>query len=623
MFLGGTPFPPSLGLQEFEGTFPSEFRERLAFAKLTLQPKSRHSVDISYSLRNESDVRDFGQQVSFDSAYNIQNRVDSGLGRWQVSGDGYLNELTVTYQKSRWNPDPSNPDEVGIDFEGVMRIGGRDTIQTFTQQRTSLRDDYTRYGRWRGTHMMKSGAIVSFLNYDVNKQLFGNPLFRFRSSTGFSIPSEASYGVGDPDLSAKNAQIGFFVQDDWAMTSRVTLNAGLRWDYESDMLNNDYVTPDSVRAAAAPFVDPEQYFTDGDDRPPFYGAWQPRIGLSYDLVGDGRHVLFGGYGRYYDRVFYNAGLDERYRQQYAVRLFRFSATGGPDPNGFDTIAWDPSFLSKTGLDGLISRGVAPNPELFLLDNDTKPPMSDQFNAGVRTNVRGVLVSANYAGVRARNGLTFEFANRRPDGSCCLPIPGFSNILVSRDAKKNWFDALYLTADRPYDGRWGASLAYTLGRAEAIGGDLFSLDYESVEAYPRHPTATDERNSIVASGIVGLPYDFVVSTLVTVSSGLGFTITDQSQGSAFGQSRVLLFNGRPDHKLAYRTVDLRLEKIFTIVGNQRASVAVEGFNIFNYTNDSCQDGNIPTLPAVNPKFGQAACVVENSTRRLQFGVRYTF
>jgi hypothetical protein len=334
-------------------------------------------------------------------------------------------------------------------------------------------------------------------------------------------------------------------------------------------------------------------------------------------------VLFGGYGRYYDRVFYNAGLDERYRLQYAVRLFRFSAAGGPDPNGFDTIAWDPSFLSKAGLDGLISRGVAPNPELFLLDNDTRPPMSDQFNAGVRTNVRGVLVSANYAGVRARNGLTFEFANRRPDGSCCLPIPGFSNILVSRDAKKNWFDALYVTANRPYDGRWGASLAYTLGRAEAIGGDLFSLDYRSVEAYPRHPTPTDERNNIVASGIVGLPYGFVASTLVTISSGLGFTITDQSQGSAFGQSRVLLFNGRPDHQLAYRAVDLRLEKIFTIVGNQRASVAVEGFNIFNYTNDSCQDGSIPTLPTVNPKFGQAACVVENSSRRLQFGVRYTF
>ena len=80
------------------------------------------------------------------------------------------------------------------------------------------------------------------------------------------------------------------------------------------MLNNDYVTPADVRAWAANFgVDPNRYFTDGDDRPPFYGAWQPRLGLSYDLTGAGEHVLFGGYGRYYDRVVYNYGLDEDFR----------------------------------------------------------------------------------------------------------------------------------------------------------------------------------------------------------------------------------------------------------------------------------------------------------------------
>src|SRR5262249_49390781 len=134
--------------------------------------------------------------------------------------------------------------------------------------------------------------------------------------------------------------LGVFVQDDWSIGPRLTLNAGVRWDYESDMLNNDYVTPNAVRTATAPFVDASRYFTDGTDRPAFRGAWQPRVGLSYDLFGRGRDVLFAGYGRYYDRDFYNSGLDERYRLQYAVRLFRFSTNGGPDPNGFDTIAWN-------------------------------------------------------------------------------------------------------------------------------------------------------------------------------------------------------------------------------------------------------------------------------------------
>ena len=111
------------------------------------------------------------------------------------------------------------------------------------------------------------------------------------------------------------------------------------------MLNNDYVTPENVRAAAAPFVDTARYFTDGDDRPPFYGAWQPRLGFSYDVTGNGQTIAFGGWGRYYDRVLYNSTLDERFRLQYAVRTFQFSQSGGIR-DGVQTIVWDPVLLER-------------------------------------------------------------------------------------------------------------------------------------------------------------------------------------------------------------------------------------------------------------------------------------
>ena len=623
VILGGTPFPAELGLDRFEGTFPSEFRERLGFAKLTYQPSPGQSVDVSYSVRNEDDVRDFGAQTSFEAATDLDNRVDSILGRWQLPGNAHLNELTFTYQRSSWIQHPLNPSLVGIDYEGVIRVGGRDSTQDFTQSRVSVRNDYTRHAQWHGAHLVKTGAVFSFLDYDVSKQLFGNPLFRVRSSTGFQFPSEASYGVGEPDLSATNNQFGIFVQDDWTAASRLTVNAGLRWDYESDMLNNEFVTPAAVRAAAAGFVDASRYFTDGDDRPSFYDAWQPRVGASFDLTGTGKHVLFTGFGRYYDRIFYNAGLDERYRLQYETRLFRFSGAGGPDANGFDTLAWDPSYLSKAGLDAVIARGIAPAPEVYLLANDTRPPVSDQFTGGVRTSVRGILVAASYAGIRARNGLTYEFANRRPDGTCCLPIPGYSNLLISRDVKKTWHDALFVTADRPFRDSWGFSLAYTLAKGETIGGDLFSFDYPTVEDYPRHPTRDDERHRIVATGIVRLPYDVMLSSVVTLASGLGFTVLDESRGSAVGQKQVLLYSGRPDKAIAYRSANARIEKIFGIGGTRRVSVAAEAFNVLNATNESCYEGFIPTLPAVNPDFGKASCVVDNSTRRFQFAARYSF
>jgi outer membrane receptor protein involved in Fe transport len=622
VFLGGTSAPPALNLQQYEGTFLSPFREKLFFGKLTAQPRSGQAIDVSYGLRHETDIRGFGQQTSFQSAENVRNKVHSLLGRWQVPGGSWLNEATVTFQRANWNPEPENIEDVGQDYIGVIRIGGRDTTQDFIQDRLSLRDDFTRFSTWRGTHTMKGGVVLSVLRYDVTKLFFGNPVFRLRSDENFAFPFEASYGGGNPDLSTDNTQLGFYVQDDWNLGPRVTVNAGLRWDYESDMLNNDYVTPENVRAATAPFVDPARYFTDGDDRPPFYGAWQPRVGLSYDLTGEGRLILFGGYGRYYDRVFYNAGLDEKFRLQYAVRTFRFSADGAPR-DGQQTIVWNPAYFSKAGLDQLIASGVAPNPEVFLIDNETKPPMSDQFNAGVRSTVRGILISANYAGMRARNGFTYLFGNRRADGTCCQSIPGFSNILVSSDAKKNWFDALYLVAERPFDSRWGFRVNYTLGAAEAIGGDLFSLDYPTVEAYPRHPSATDERHRIIGSGIVGLPADFILSGFVTLASGVGYTINDNSRGSGINERQILLFAGRPPETFNYKSVDLRIEKIFRLPGEQNASIALEGFNIFDSTNFGCYEGFIPVPPAINQRFGQPSCTVDNSSRRLQVGLRYTF
>ncbi len=623
VFLGGTPFPPSLNLQQYEGTFLSPFREHLTFVKGTAQPAPGQTVDLSFSNRTESDIRSFGGQTAYTAAENVHNKVSSVLGRWQVPTTKWLNEASLTFQRAQWEPMPQDTTDVGLDYQGIIRAGGRDTTQNFIQYRTSLRDDLSHYAIWKGAHTMKGGVVLSFLRYDVSKELFGNPVFSFRSDNAFAFPFQAQYGVGNPDLSTSNREFGFYVQDDWTASKRLTVNLGVRWDYESDMLNNNYVTPQNVRQAAASFVDPTQYFTNGSsDRPPFYGAWQPRVGLSYDLTGKARDIVFGGYGRYYDRIFYNAGLDEKYRLQYGVRTFRFSSDGSLQ-DGFPTIIWQPSYLSKAGLDQLIASGVAPAPDIFLVNNNTKPPVSDQFNAGFRTSARSVLFTVNYAGIRARNGFTFLFANRNPNGSCCQAVPGFGNILMSSDAKKNWFDALYLSAERPLTGKWGFRFNYTLGRADAIGGDLFSLDYPTVEAYPRHPAPTDERNRIVATGLFRLPANFVASTLITLASGLGYTISDNTRGFGPNLSRVLLYEGRPDQKLAYRSVDARIEKLFTIVGRQQASIALEGFNIFNFTNFGCYDGFEPPLPEVNPNFGTPSCTVDNSTRRLQLGFRYTF
>ena len=622
-------------LRGFEGTFTSPFREKLLFTKGSLQPRRDQQAEITYSWRNESDIRGFGGQGganSFQTAENVHNRVDSMQGKWQIARPAFLNETYASYQRFRWNPRPENPGIIGENFQGLLRIGGRDTEQFIVQQRASIRNDYSRFMKWRGNHQAKAGAIVSFTDYNVKKFFNGNPLFTYRGDISWDFPATAVFGSGNPDLSAKNHELGLFVQDDWAIAPRLTFNAGLRWDYESDMLNNDYVTPDNVRAATAPFVDANRYFTDGSDRKPRYDMWQPRLGFSYDVTGKGQTIAFGGWGRYYDRVLYNSILDERFRLQYGVRAFQFSTDGGIR-DGVQTIVWDPSFLSIQGLESIISSGRAPNPEVFLIANDTKVPVSDQWSLGLRQTIHGIVTSATYSGMRSRNLLTFIFGTRRPDGSCCLSVPGFANILISDpEGRKAWFDGLYLQVDRPYGvgrSKYGYSLTYTLGKSEQTGGDLFSLDFPRVSDYPRYPTDSQERHRLVMTGIVGLPLGFIVSTFITLGSGTPYTIDDQSRVGGVNERRFQRNAGQPEqftfiipNAWAYRSVDLHVEKAFRFHGTHQASVMFQGFNIFSYDNFSGYQGFLPTLPATNPNFGRPSSLIDPG-RRLQLGVRYGF
>lgn len=624
---GSSETPP--GLEQFVGSFKSPFRSTLLFGKVSYQPAQSHLLDVSYNSRHETDIRNFGDLISYDSAENVKNDVNTLVARYQwVAGD-WLSETTFNAQRSQWNPTPVNEDQVGIEFTGLLRLGGRDTTQDFTQDRLSIREDLSRLGfEWHGDHAIKAGFNYDHLKYEVEKRLFGNPLFIFRFNESITIPVEARYGVGNPDLSADNNQFGLYFQDDWALTGRLTANLGVRYDYETDQINNDYVTPDKIRTDLGGLVDGDSYFTDGNDRKPFKGAIQPRVGFSYDLLGNGKTVAFAGYGRYYDRSLYNDGLDERFRLQWGVRTFRFSVDGAPR-DGFPTIVWRPEYFSKAGLDGLIARGIAPNPEVFLIANDTKPPVSDELSLGLRQVLGRHRFAVTYTSVKSKNGFTYLFGTRRPDGTCCIPPANYSNVLISSDAKQAWYDAIYFTVDRPYTGssRWGYSLAYTYGNARQNGGDLFSLDFPTVADYPVYPTSTDEEHRVVFSGIVGLPWDVKFSTLINLGSGLPYNIADASRGFGPNEFRFRRNEGRPEKESfiipnawAFRTVDLRLQKDFPI-GEHSVGVVAEVFNAFDYENYGDFNGFIaPVTGPPNQDFGKPNKLIEPG-RRFQFGLNF--
>jgi outer membrane receptor protein involved in Fe transport len=236
--------------------------------------------------------------------------------------------------------------------------------------------------------------------------------------------------------------------------------------------------------------------------------------------------------------------------------------------------------------------------------------------------------------RSRHGFSYIFGNRNPDGTCCAPVAGnFGNVLLSTDDKQAWYTGAFVTLEKIYNesSRWGMTFAYTYSDAEETGGDLFSLDYPTIADYPRHSTSADERHRVVFSAIVGLPWDLKASSIITLGSGTGYTIHDQTLGTGPGQTIHRYYEGRPEkhsfivpNAWAYRSVDLRLEKAFAFAG-QRVSVTAEAFNVFDFENYDAgsYNGNIP--PAGQPPnaaFGQPTKLIEPG-RRLQFGFNWKF
>jgi hypothetical protein len=618
---GQFPAFDSLNLSQYRGQFVSPFRSSLLFGKLSYVLTPSQSLELSVTGRHETDVREFGAERTFLQATNVRNNVNTAIAKHRYAKGNWLNEAMASFQHYRRNPTPTDTSVVGRRFMDdiaccptLALLGGAASNQDYTQNRLSLRNDVTYSGlNWAGQHVIKAGASVDFAHYHAIKDNNGNPEFRYFTTDSFAFPREALLGAGNPDFTTNNRSVGAYIQDDWSPTRRLLLNLGIRWDYESDMIDNDYVTPASVRSALDTVV-PSKYFTDGTQRPPFYGAFQPRVGLSYVLDEGGRWTVFGGFGVYYDRQLYDAvAIQEKYAQQHPNYTFRFFVN--PADSAAGKVRWNNSYLSKQGLLALLASGQTGKPELLLIANDTKPPRSNQWSFGVRRLLGSYAVSATYTGVRSNHGITFMCHDAfrtatpaHPPQCFTPPAPAvFGNVFVSSDAVRTWYDAVYLQAQRAYtpSSRWGAGLTYTWAKGTQIGGDLFSFDYRFPTDYPHWPSPGVQRNTVIGNWIVDVPFGVQFSGLLNLGSGTPFQIGGpQSRQFPPKQNFIL------GHAFAFRDIDVRLRKAVPTAGTQLADITLEVFNVFDYQNLGCWGGATPN------------CIAYGS-RRLQLGAGYSF
>jgi outer membrane receptor protein involved in Fe transport len=642
--LNGVPIqnllPASVVAQFGPGVLP--FTEDLFFGKIDFEPSEYERFEVTAKIRNEDQISGIGPGQAASSSIDTKNNDERLTARWQHSADRWINDLLFTYEDAYNSPTATELGN-GLDYaiqannnDNVLQTGPASPLGTQHKGQfgPAIQDDLTFSDlQWYGDHTFKTGLKLKKISLTAQDAENINPQFTYDVTPAgtAATPYQVFFTNPVPGLSdtakSTNTQFGVYFQDDWAANDRLTWNLGVRWDIENSPGYNDYVTPaDVVAALNGPNPDPaapkgqtyaqalalggvnvKDYISNGHDRGPYKGEFQPRLGFSFDMNADQRHVIFGGYGRSYDRDLF----DYLQVETTKAALPEYTAYFGPNCAGQPCVAWNPKYLNGlTTVQSLLASNNA-GEEVDALNNHLKAPYSDQFSVGIRNKIGDWNTSATIARILSYDGFAFTLGNRYPSGAFFVnggqpwgdPVPGFGNFIIGNNGIETRTTELLLSAEKPYtdESPWGVTVAYTYTGAFQ-NRDItqhYSFDEETVAQYPFIASNAAAKHRLVSTGSIKGPWDTIVAAKLTLASPIPvndiacYGITYKTGAACTPIAAV------PPNFFGYRSVDLQVTKNFDLAYHVSMYVRLDLLNVFDFDNFANTNNNWGQNGVTNP------------------------
>jgi hypothetical protein len=503
-----------------------------------------------------------------------------------------VNELRVQFTRSKLSA-PGN-DVVGpaVSIAGVANFGA--STSSPVGRENDLFELNDSLSLIRGAHTLRfgGGVLLNRLNiYFPGSQIAA--VYSFANLASFQAGRYQTFqqAFGEPNQFQSNPNLGLFVQDEWRLHRRLTVQVGMRYDTQ-------WLTK------------PIQ--TDRNNVAPRFGlAWSP----------DSSTVVRASYGLFYDRVPLRATSNalQRDGSKYRVALLSFGQAGAP-VFPFQAPAFpDGQFINITTIDRNIQNSYAQQAGLEI---------ERRFGALELTGGYQWLRGLHLILSRNVNVPTLTAAQATAQGVANLGRPDsrYGNVSRYEGAGDSYYNGLAVSAQYRFTRGTSLRLSYNLSKAiDNVGNFFFSSPQNNFNLRDdRGLSDNDQKHRVTLSAVAESPFahrilrGWQLSPMFVYTSELPFNLQ-------LGQDRNFdtNTNDRPigagrntGRGFGYSSLDFRLSRLFRLSERWTVQGIAETFNSLNTTNRA-----VPNAVITAPTFGQATSVFD--ARQIQFGARVNF